>query len=37
MLRPLAYTVIWINPHRRKPGYAPCQTDVQACPLASTG
>jgi uncharacterized protein len=30
-LRLLAYTVIWLNPHRGKPGYAPIQTGIQAC------
>jgi uncharacterized protein with von Willebrand factor type A (vWA) domain len=30
-LRLLAYAVIWMNPHRGKPGYAPIQTGIQAC------
>ena len=30
-LRLLAYTTIWMNPHRGKPGYAPIQTGIQAC------
>jgi uncharacterized protein with von Willebrand factor type A (vWA) domain len=29
-LRLLAYAVIWMNPHRGKPGYAPIQTGIQA-------
>jgi uncharacterized protein with von Willebrand factor type A (vWA) domain len=30
-LRLLAYAVIWMNPHRGKPGYAPIQSGIQAC------
>jgi uncharacterized protein with von Willebrand factor type A (vWA) domain len=30
-LQLLAYAVIWMNPHRGKPGYAPIQTGIQAC------
>ena len=30
-LRLLAYAVIWANPHRGKPGYAPIQTGILAC------
>ena len=30
-LRLLAYAMIWMNPHRGKPGYAPIQTGIQAC------
>ena len=30
-LRLLAHAVIWMNPHRGKPGYAPIQTGIQAC------
>jgi uncharacterized protein with von Willebrand factor type A (vWA) domain len=29
-LRLLAYALIWMNPHRGKPGYAPIQTGIQA-------
>ena len=30
-LRLLAHAVIWMNPHRGKPGYAPIQAGIQAC------
>jgi uncharacterized protein len=30
-LRLLAYSVIWMNPHHGKAGYAPIQTGIQAC------
>ena len=30
-LQLLAHAVIWMNPHRGKPGYAPIQTGIQAC------
>jgi uncharacterized protein with von Willebrand factor type A (vWA) domain len=36
-LRLLAYAVIWMNPHRGKPGYAPIQAGIQACLPTWTG
>jgi uncharacterized protein with von Willebrand factor type A (vWA) domain len=30
-LRLLAHAVIWMNPHRGKPGYAPIQAGIRAC------
>jgi uncharacterized protein with von Willebrand factor type A (vWA) domain len=30
-LQLLTYAVIWMNPHRGKPGYAPIQAGIQAC------
>ena len=30
-LQLLAYAVVWMNPHRGKPGYAPIQAGIQAC------
>jgi uncharacterized protein with von Willebrand factor type A (vWA) domain len=30
-LQMLAYAVVWMNPHRGKPGYAPIQAGIRAC------
>jgi uncharacterized protein with von Willebrand factor type A (vWA) domain len=30
-LQLLAYAVVWMNPHRGKPGYAPIQAGIRAC------